>query len=205
MAHIIEDGTGQGFNAKVNSDNELHVKPFPIDIHSRSQITGRAYSVYYKRDVATANTEEPLGVLEYNGSGRLVMSQLNFSIAITDMVDTQGGRIEVHLINNTAGISGGTARTPIPMNRGLQVASDSIATSGEGTLISGFSIDATSEIFHTYLRTDGQGNWEWKPGDSYLMEKGDAIIITAKGYTSGTALPGFRCTLRMFEEDLDTL
>lgn len=204
MAHIIEDGTGKGYTAKVNDSNELHVKPFPIDIHSRSQLTGRAFSLYYKRDIATANTEEPVGVFEYNGSGRAVVSQMNFSISISDMTDTQGGRIEVHKITGQS-LSGGTSRTPINMNMSSNVSSDSLGTSGEGTLISGFTIDATSEMFHCYMRTDGQGNMEWNPQDALLLEKGDKILITAKGYTSGTALPGFRCTMRYFEEDLETV
>lgn len=204
MGHTIEDGTGQGFLAKVNSDNKLEVQTVSIDLHQISQETGRAYSIYLKRDIATANTEEPVGVIEYDGAGRAVLSQLFFSMSFTDIAETQGGRIEVHVIDGQT-IANGTARTPIPINRGNQIASECICTSGEGTVISGFTIDATTEIFHCQLMTSGNTNALWDPQTAYLLEKGDKILITAKGFTSGVSLPGFRCTVRLYEEELDTI
>jgi hypothetical protein len=201
--HMILDGTGQGYYAQVNEDNQLYVKPFPNDLHQRSQETGRAFSGYIKRDVATANTEEPLGTIEYNGAGRLVVVEMKFSLSISDMTDYQGGRIEVHTIDGQS-TSNGTVRAPIGMNRGNQQTSDALLFSGDSGVITGFSIDVTTEVFHCYMSTQTQGNAEWLPQDAYLMEKGDKLLITAKGYTAGTALPGFRCTMRWYEENLDT-
>jgi hypothetical protein len=199
MAHMIEDGTGSGKYVKVTDDNELLVKPIPNDLHQRSQDTGRAYSIYIKRDITVANTEEPLGVVEYDGAGRLSISEMTFSLSIAS-TDYQYARIEVHV---DPVYSGGTSRTPIPLNRGFNVPSETLVVSGD-TAITLSGIDVTTEVFHTQLSSNGTCTWAWHPQDAFLLEKGDKFVVTAKGNSAGT-LPGVRCTIRCYEEDLETV
>jgi hypothetical protein len=200
MAHMIEDGTGKGYLVQVNDDNQLHVKPFPNDLHQRSQETGRAYSIYLKRDISVANAEEALGILTYNGAGRLVISEMTLSLSITS-TDYQYARVEVHV--DPTGISGGTARTPVSLNRGSNVPSDTNVIAGDTAItFGGISVD--TEIFHTQLSSNGTCTHAWLPQDALLLEKGDSIVVTAKGNSAGT-LPGVRCTIRCYEEDLETV
>lgn len=198
MAHIIQDGTGTGNMAKVDSDNLLHVKPFPNDLHLRSQQTGKAFNLYLKRDIAVANTEEPIGYFTYNGAGRMVVTEMTFSLSITS-TDYQFARVEVHV---DPVVSGGTLRAPLNLNRASNIQSDVIAYAGDTAItVSGISVD--TEIFHTQLSSSGTCTWEWRPDDALFLEKGDTLVVTAKGNSAGT-LPGVRCTMRFYEEDLET-
>jgi hypothetical protein len=201
MGHIIESGTGNGAFAKVNDENQLEVKSFTNDLHSRAQ-QGLAFSGYLKRDIAVDNAEEALGVVTYNGAGRMVISEMTFSLSLTDLTATQIARIEVHV--DPTSVSGGTARTPINLNRASNIVSDASMIAGD-TAITATIGGVATEIFHTQLASNGTCTWAWSPQEAYLLEQGDSFIVTAKGRSSTATLPGVRCTLRWYEEDLDVV
>ena len=193
---MIEDGTGTGYSAKVSSDNRLEVHTHSTNIKSISRETGRAYSTYVKRDITVANTEEPLGVIEYTGAGELVISEITFSMSINS-TDFAYARIEVHV--DPTGVSGGTAHTAIPMNRGNLVVSDTTVISGD-TAITIDALSSATEIYHTQLCSHGSTAFTWSLQDSLILIKGDKIVISTKGASAGATLPSVRATVRSFEE-----
>lgn len=202
MSHIISDGTGKGNKAKVDENNRLFVKPFPTNIHSRSQETGRAYNTYFKKGLTAQNSSQPIAVVEYNGPGRMVISEMTFSLSLSN-ADYQFARFEIHI--NPTNVSGGVVRDPIGLNRGLLIPSDAVLLSGDDDTLVATDASVISEMFHCQLSSNGSSTYTWIPQDSFLLEKGDSFVVTIKGGSDTATIPSGRCTMRHFEEDLDTI
>lgn len=193
---IIKDGQN-GYTAEVSSDNRLLVHTHTENIHNISHDTGRAYGTYVSRNLSVANTDEVVGHISYNGSGLMVVSQIVFSIALTS-TDFSHVKFEVHVA--PTGVSGGEVHTPIPMNRGRLVASESVALSGD-TTITATTGGHVSEIFHAELSSHGNTTVTWDTLEGLILERGDSFLIVAKGDSAGVTLPGARASMRSYEQD----
>jgi len=128
MPDMVKDGTGKGYLAQVDSDNHLHTAG---NTRSRLSFVSRdkagAYSIYGRRNFAASETDEGILFFEYVGSKKFFINEIicsGFGAA---------NKVEVFLAATRA--SGGTAVTPINMNRSAPSILEMNAYTGETDLV----------------------------------------------------------------------
>ncbi len=127
MPDTIRDGMGGGKLAKVNSDNQLEVM---ATVHDRlafiSEVKKTAFSVYGRRNFAAQDTNENILSILYNGTGKLHIHEIVFAS------NSASAKIEVYF--DATSISGGSSITPLNLNRGSSITSNTTCLNGVSTL-----------------------------------------------------------------------
>lgn len=113
---IIQDGTGHGYEAEVNSNHQLQTRSIV-----RSEITGaseegRGFVVLSRHTIVAANTEEALAVFTNASSTKTVFIDML-------CVSSKGSLSTLYTYFDGEYTSGGSARTPLNSNRGSTVES----------------------------------------------------------------------------------
>jgi len=106
----IKDGKGSGYLAEVDSDNHLHTasnSTSRLSFVSRSK--AGSYSVYGRRNFTASTTDEGILFMEYLGTKRFFIHRV--------IVSATGVANKVEMFIAADRTSGGTAVTPINMNR----------------------------------------------------------------------------------------
>lgn len=130
MGFKLEDGTGGGTSAKVDSTNHLATTSVSIPSAQHiNQTTEQIWSIPFE-DLNPAGNDDY--VIYIKNTGDLVLQ-----IADVRIAGTAAGQVEVHAVSGTA--AGGTAITPVPKTIGSSVIPT--ATIESGTDITGLTND----------------------------------------------------------------
>ncbi len=156
---VIEDGKGSGKKARVTNTNRLDVSARTEDrIFYASRDDETAFSVYGKRNfTAGSQTNENIISLTYTGNNKLYIKDIMFSSNSSD------AKIEIYF--DATSVSGGTSITPLNMNRGSAITSETTCLNGETTLTG--TVTNNNEMFDVRLSNS-----------SFLMDFRSAIILT---------------------------
>ena len=157
----IEDGTGKGFQTKVNSDNQLEVHAVSDPTISFATDEGNAYS-FVSRFASVAG-DEVISIKNSDADKNLHID----SLSIESQQDTPWILFEV-----TSGTAGGTTITPANLNLGS-------SKTAEGTFFGNASVTGTLTgtdmfYFHTLANTHNEIPLQ----GSLLIPNGKEIALT---------------------------
>jgi len=129
----IKDGTGKGFNAKVNSDNKLETVTISTDIQQDASINKQLFRISTPLVTLTsANNSTLLYVKNDDPNNNLIVPEI--TIAVGNSTGNSSGDLVTSIgrANVTGGtiISGATAASLIPLN--LSVTSAPLITTYSG-------------------------------------------------------------------------
>lgn len=133
MGFQIEDGTGSGKNAKVNSGNRLFTSSVNqlYDFYINKE-SGKVWSVPFE-GLNPAGADDYVVYIKNTGTKDLLVSDVRVS------VDTAVSQIEIHTVTGTA--AGGSAITPV--SRTVGSSASPTATIESGTDITGLTTAGT--------------------------------------------------------------
>lgn len=135
----ITDGTGSGYKAKVNSDQELEVRATTINrAEWENHNNQRAYAVYFSQAAANSGANECLGYIKNTSDDDMVIDEIAVHSVAADT-------IYVSKVTGTA--AGGSAITPVNMHLGS--GKTAVATTMQHTAITGLT-DA-GRLLNLYL------------------------------------------------------
>ena len=100
MGHQIEDGTGNGNRARVDSDKRLHVNSVSRTQLEQAVLLGQAYNVSTGSMTLTSANESAVGYFKYNGNDPLIIKEI--LVILGDSNGTGSGLIKL-IKNPTAG------------------------------------------------------------------------------------------------------
>ena len=181
MAHVIKDGTGAGYNAKVSVDNHLAVNAVSVEeVTHISSLDERAYHFHLERTLVAANTEENVGIITYTGDNKLQI--WGISVSKEDVALDSGAQAVFEVVSGAAYTSGGDAVTPINLNLGSPNQPDNVAYSGTTTLV----LDTSSEAEIFDVATEHPFTIEFR--GSLILTKGDSVAIKGKSKNIGDKL-----------------
>jgi len=99
--NMILDGTGDGYRAKVDSNNRLHTDSSSISQADNAGINGDGYNINTGSIVLTSDSESGIAYISYTGTGQFVIKEI---IVIIGSTTGGSGDGVVEIIRNpTAG------------------------------------------------------------------------------------------------------
>lgn len=136
---IIEDGTGRGYQTKVNSENKLVVASVTSTIeHNTNHVNGKAFNLVFS-STPTSGSDCFLYIKNEDKNNELILEGFWFKMEADDYID---------LILDSDGIpANGSSITPVNLN--TQSGHSAIGTFQHGNDITGLSDGSTiMRIFH---------------------------------------------------------
>ncbi len=192
MATTIEDGSGQGFSAKVDFQNRIAVRAITESEFDSSTRNGNAYNINTEFLTITSGSEVPLLFLKNNEDEDLVISAWFNG---TDAAVGSSSRLNLLKVytNPTSGtiLTGGT--DVIAVNRSIGSSNKLIAdikAGGDGFTFAGYT--PTPILYQT------QPNSSRAFGNVQLvLRKGSSLVVTFQQYgtTSIDIYTGFQVYL----------
>lgn len=181
MSNIIEDGSGKGYKAKVDSQNRVHTRAVVSSDLVASTSEGTSYIAASGVITITNDTDNYLIYIKNNSEKDLVLSQ---TTVVTG--DSTGGINELTFLgslNPTGGtlLSSGTSFSPFNLNIGSANIFDGDAFGSFGTLsltatggtpVNGFIEDKGRHIFDT----------------SFILPRGASLAGGIKAATGNTSV-----------------
>lgn len=190
---IINDGTGTGAQAKVDSLNRLHTDAKSTSILEYSSLQGDAYNFNTGSMTLTTAGESAVGYFQYLDDAPFVIEEILFIIGITTGGSGEG---TAKIYRNPTGgtIISGAVPIEVSANRDFSSSKQPVANmykGAEGNTITGGSIFAstTRSAFSTVITFDGgpivlrKGNTlavSWTPPAGNTSQ---TIKIAATGFT----------------------
>ena len=190
MADKIQDGTGTGNMARVNSNNKLDVSARVNDrIYYASRNDAKAFIIQFELTQATGGTTEGVGYFTYNGTEQINIKQF----ALTS--EEPSGMTLFGIWKNPTTLSGGIASTPVNLNfTSNNTISHTSMENGDGTLL---TISGGNSLYT--FRMSGINTKIVEFYDAIIMSTNDTIAI--KGYAAST---GTKVRVNMmFAESVD--
>ena len=158
MSKVIKDGTGGGANAKVNSDNRLHVDSVGRSQIQQASLDGNAYSLSTSTLSLTSDSESATFFLKYNGTNKLVIQTI--LIILGDSTGGSGDALISVTKNPTTGTIVSTATEAVNINNrnfsSANILNALIYEGQEGATLTdgeGF-INTSRSIFNEPIRLD---------------------------------------------------
>ena len=159
----INDGTGSGNKAKVNSANELEVRANTVSrAEWENHNNQRAYAMYFSQAAANSGANECLGYIKNISDDDLVIDEISIHSVAADT-------IYVSKVTGTA--AGGSAIVPTNLNIGSGKTAS--VTTMQHTAITGLT-DA-GRLLSFYLAANGF--FVRSPKATILIQKNSAIGI----------------------------
>lgn len=181
----IEDGGGNGREALVNADKRLETYSITLPNIQSASDEGNAYSIIGRRTLASSSAENVLW-FQNNNTNKHVHVETLFLAAKT----TNGVLFSTYF--NGAYTSGGTAKTPVQLNRSSAKTASVTAYENSGTTLV-VSTASLVEFFTTRIgTTDG---WSYNSQGAFILGPGDNFLLRATG-TSGDLI---EATVLLFE------
>jgi len=141
-----------------------------------SRDVGQAYALTFSH-TASANTEYTFYLQNTSTDGKQMV------ISAVGVNSDLGALVELNFVTGT--LVGGTAITPVNMNKAVSNAAAAVGSNhANSTAISGISDDGT--IDHLLIGTDGHE--EFRLDDRLRLGQNDAIALKVETVTSGTPL-----------------
>jgi len=157
---LIEDGTGKGYNAKVNAKNQLHVCSVTRSQIAEASFTeGDAYSWSFSQ-ASAGGADDPILYLKNLDDKKLILSQMWVSCSVADVLVCKLGAVGTP--------AGGTA--PIPTNINTSSAKLANVTTRQHTSITGLTLGTIA--FRAYFTANGISQ-------QLLFE--DAFVLSKQG------------------------
>ena len=173
MPDTIRDGKGRGYVAGVNDDNELLTSAKTKNVLAVvSARTGKAFTVYGKRNFLAADTNENIFYMKYTGTGQLHIQSITFSS------NSSSAKIEVYV--DPTSVSGGASITPLTMNRGSGETSETTCLTGGSDLT--MTTTAANEIFDVRLN---KYTYSEDFDGALILSNGDELGILGEVATIG--------------------
>lgn len=176
---IIEDGTGKGNKAKVNSENRLLVNSVNSTEFSKISREGSAYQLHFKRVLTSATTFEVMAHLTYTGDDILIIDSVSCGkedVALT----SNNGQALFEFSFKTEYTSGGSLQTAFPVN----------AASNNSLSIDAYNASSTMTIDESgrqkildLICSDTSVYYDFK--DAMILKKGDTMSIKVKSKNIG--------------------
>lgn len=174
MSTIIQDGSGNGFSARVDSKNRLAVKGVTRTEFENSTFEGDAYNINTFNISVTVGTETPLLYLKNNESRDIVIAAWFIGTGI------QGGSpTSLPLFQVYTNVTGGTILSGTPVeavNRAVGVANvlDADIFAGDGSTSTATGYDPVPILYQT------QGAQQRAFGNVYItLKRGASVVVTA--------------------------
>lgn len=189
MGLMIEDGTGKGYIAKVDSDNRLESSSVSLTkISDISDHKGMAFSAYCRRNIAAADTNEYISYFINNGANIVHVSKIVISAKITTH-----GTFEIYV--DPTYVSGGDTVIPLNLNRTSSLTSN-VAIKHARTTTLVLTVTNENELACVKFQPGG--------GNAYVLEFWDALILgngdSLGGYVKGGTIGDeFRLTWLFYE------
>jgi len=118
MSNFLQDGTGTGYRAKVDSDNHLHTRAVSESGGTDAALKGNLYNVNTETVVLTSDTASSLVYMKNTDTVPWIVNRVFYNAGPS--TDGVGDFLAEVIANPTTGtlISGGTALVPHNLNFG---------------------------------------------------------------------------------------
>jgi hypothetical protein len=158
----LEDGTGKGYKASVNSENELEVRAqTTIRAEWECHNNARAYAMYFSQAEANSGANECLGYIKNTSDDDLVIDEIAIHSVSAD---------HVYISTVTGTAAGGSAITPTNANVGSGLTAT--CTTMQHTAITGLT--AVGRLMNFYCAAN-----------AFLVRSPKATIIIKKNSAIG--------------------
>lgn len=175
MSTIIQDGSGNGFSAKVDSSNRLLVKGVTRTEFENSTFEGNAYNINTFNINVTVGTETALLYLKNNDNRAMVIAAWFIGTGIQGASPTSLPLFQVYS-NPTGGtlLSGGTPVAAINRLVGSANELDADILAGDGSSSTATGYDPVPILYQT------QGTSQRAFGNVYItLQRGASLVVTA--------------------------
>jgi hypothetical protein len=172
MATEIQDGSGSGNRAKVNSTNQLQVRSTGIGEFAEVSIDkGLAWQLHFKTTIAVSNTFQVIGTLQYTGDNLLVLDNV---VAARQDVTLAGGGGQAHFdfAFGTQYVSGGTTQTAFTLNAS---SSKELAATNYTAVSAPIVVDESNRKKLFDLVTETSISYDFK--NALVLKKNDVLTI----------------------------
>lgn len=176
----IQDATGQGYEAGVDSTNRLLVEAVNLAVREEAVLSGASFEIGTLQTL-TVDTELALLRVENNGDRTLILDRFEFS----GTASTGGaGNVLLLTLYRDAAMTNGTASSAVNANfaSALQLDADVEVGNGSTSTVSGGVAFGSS-----YIRFQGEatfdGPWALPRGSSFVMACTPPSGNTALGFT----------------------
>ena len=173
MATTIEDGTGRGFSAKVDSENRFFSRAITETEFDHAVRKGLSFNVNTEFLTITGSSETPIMYLKSNEDLDVVLAAWFIGTDNASGTPSRSGLMRVYF-NPTAGsiISSGTDVTPVNRQGGSSNTIDlDVKSGGDGFTVTGFN--STPILYQT------QGASARTFGNVQLaLKKGSSVVVT---------------------------
>ena len=192
MSTIIQDGSGSGFSAKVDSNNRLLVTGITRTEFENATFEGDAYNINTFNINVSVGTETPLLYMKNNESRDMVVAAWFIGTGIQGAAPTSLPLFQVY-----SNVTGGTILSGTPVeavNRAVGVANslDADIFAGNGSTTTATGYDPTPILYQT------QGTQQRAFGNVYItLKRGSSLVVTAtmNGAQSIDVYTGFQIYL----------
>lgn len=174
----IEDGTGQGFLARVNSQN--HLVAAAVGVHEITHISSTAEGAYimdFERTISSGGATEYIAHFQYTGNYKFQIDSIKVSRIDNALVNANQGWAE--LVGGVTYSSGGTAYAPRNINVGSSKSLDMTAYSGASTL----TVDATNAVSIGKVTVSDFTEIDIK--GALILNKNDQLALRGTSKTTG--------------------
>jgi hypothetical protein len=181
MSSIIEDGTGRGYSAKVNSFNRLETRSVTASVqHVASLERSHAYQVKTEMDVTA--TEQNCLLIQNSSTIRTLIVTFIRVETIGVASANENAYFKIKLGGKYS--SGGTSLTPVNVNSGAAQVADGVFYDGNSSAI--VTSGTYSDIDKTWKASNDLVTYN-KEG-AVCLTKDESLLITHKGSTAAGKL-----------------
>lgn len=191
MSTTIQDGSGKGYQAKIDNENRMFTRSVNSTEFDVQTIKGLAYNINTEHISVSVGTETPILYLKNNDNNVLVLANFFSAIGIQGAAPTALPIFRIY-INPTGGtlLSGGT--DVIAVNRLIGSFTELNATikKGNGSTSTVTGYDATPLVFQT------QNTSSRNFGSLQIaLLRGSSAVVTVQlnGAQSAEVYSGFQC------------
>lgn len=192
MGLQIEDGTGTGRQAAVNSENNLLVSAVSASIqHHVSEAHGKAFQVQAIDSGITAKTQTILHLKNNSSTSDIVVTYVRLQAITTATLPEAGTYFEIGFDDDVA--SGGAELTSVNTNRNSGHTADSLATGGDPVMSDTMVVSDTQ-----YVEGNGKEITYNKEG-TFILGKNHTLSI--RFTTTGTGVAKARISYLMIDKE----
>ena len=188
MPDMIRDGTGRGYKAQVNSDNQLVTRSVNVSsIQFESEMKEKAFFAYGKRNFVAASANENIFYLSYTGDGKLHVEQMTFS--------TNSTAAKIELYFDATSVSGGESYTALNVNRASGQTSETTILHGGADLTG--TVDDANEFLDIRLNSTGTSTFTYDFRGGIILTKNQNLLVLGEVSTIADKI---RTMIFFFEE-----
>lgn len=183
MAETIIDGTGKGFEVKVDSNNRMHVLSVSEGFNVESAIEGKNYNLNTGSVVLTTSSKSAVAYLKNNEEQNFIIKEI---LVILGASTGGTGDLVVELIRNptTGTIIDNATDFDIKGNRNFGSVRDLDGLTYKG--LEGYTL-TNGELFADTTRTSA-GTVVTFDSDVIILPKGSSIGVDITPQTSNTSM-----------------